>query len=222
MSPHRTRVKNEQQLDTILDVALKMADEQGLEAVSIRKLASEIGVAPMTVYGYVTSKEDLLTRMAERCLDRFETPVLASSDWTDHVRAIMTSLRELLLSHPSLVGLLSRRRVMSLGLTRSIDATLHHLHSAGFSGPESVEAYGALVSLTLGSVVLKLPRSIDEDAADVKFAIRHLRNLADGRFPMVTKLASELSTMARDRTFEMGLDSLIAGLRARLGDGSSR
>jgi hypothetical protein len=105
---------------------------------------------------------------------------------------------------------------MSLGLTRSIDATLHHLHSAGFSGPESVEAYGALVSFTLGSVVLKLPRSIDEDAADVKYAIRHLRELADGRFPMVTLLAADLSTMARDRTFEVGLESLVEGLRARL------
>jgi AcrR family transcriptional regulator len=215
-TPSSPRGKNEQQLASILDVALRMADEDGLEAVSIRKLASEIGVAPMTVYGYVASKDDLLNRMAERCLDRFELPVLASSDWADHVRAIMRSLRQLLLSHPALVSLLARRRVMSLGLTRSIDATLHHLRSAGFSGPEAVEAYGALVSFTLGSVVLKLPRSIDEDAADVKYAIRHLRELAEGRFPMVTMLATELSMMARDRTFEVGLESLVEGLRIRL------
>jgi hypothetical protein len=61
-----------------------------------------------------------------------------------------------------------------------------------------------------------LPRSIDEDAADVKFATRHLRELADGRFPMVTMLATELAMMARDRTFEVGLESLVEGLRLRL------
>ncbi len=215
-TPSSPRVKNEQQLASILDVALRMADEDGLEAVSIRKLASEIGVAPMTVYGYVASKDDLFNRMAERCLDRFELPVLASSDWADHVRAIMRSLRQLLLAaprpgeparpppgHVARADAFDRRHVASSPQRRVLGSRVRRgIRGARQLHPRFRRAQAAA--------------SIDEDAADVKYAIRHLRELADGRFPMVTMLATELSMMARDRTFEVGLESLVEGLRARL------
>ena len=210
-------------LDLISDSALRIADAEGLEAVSIRRLARELGVAPMTIYGYVSSKSDLLDAMAGRCLDRFEVPLIASANWRDHVRAIMFALRGLMFAHPGLTRLFTLQRVTSRGLTRSIEATLVHLRAAGLSGPDAVDAFGALFTHTLGSVVFELPRSTRTSDSDVAAAALRLEeSVGDSNFRMVLELKTELSTMASERTFELGIDYLLDGIGARVTTSRSR
>lgn len=74
-------------LETIVEKAIAMADVDGLAALSLRKIASELDVAPMTLYGYVRSKDDLLGQMASHALAAFEVPPVTSDDWTEHLHA---------------------------------------------------------------------------------------------------------------------------------------
>jgi len=206
-------------LEAILEAAARIADSSGLEALTVRSLAQDLGVAPMTLYGHVESKDAMLNKMAARLLERFEVPAVNSDDWGDHVRAIMISFRQLLELHPSLVRLLSTRRVTSVGLTRSAEATLWHLRNAGFTDRECVQAYASLFAYTLGFVVFQTPRLPDvprESPNSDESVEAILRSYADARhFPVIGQLAGQVARMARGGSFEFGLDALIEGLRCQ-------
>lgn len=201
--------------DDVLDSALRIADTEGLDALTIRRLGAVLDVAPMTLYRYFDSKEDLLDQIADRAVDRFEVPFITSGDWKKQVAAIMTAFRQLLLEHPSLVLLLTTRRVVSVGITRSIEATLSHLQGAGFTGPEAVRAYAGLFAYVLGFVAFEIPRSgpPDAQAENDRMVVNRLHDFAKTRqFPLVDSLADELAEMAHGDSFEYGLARLIDGL----------
>lgn len=199
--------------DDVLDEAIAIADSDGLDSLSIRRLAAHLELAPMTIYGYFDSKDDLLDRMADRMFDRFESPNLSSSDWAIQAAAVMIAFRELLLTHPSLAQLLTTRRVVSLGVTRSIEAVLVHLRAGGLDSSLAVQAYAALFAYTLGFVVFELPRTGDREAEDEEVA-RILKRLSETRrFTNVEQLAAPLSQMARKTDFEYGLNLIMEGLR---------
>jgi TetR/AcrR family transcriptional regulator, tetracycline repressor protein len=217
--------KPELNIDALLDTALSIADAANLEAVTIRRLAREFDVAPMTIYGYVASKEDLLERMAARCIDQFEVPVLASADWREHVRAIAIELRRLMREHPALSRLFSQQRVTTQGLTRLIEAILVHLQNAGLTGPQAVDAFGAIFMHVLGSVVFEIPRRTQPGSDEPAIAVKHLVEcVGDRNMPSVLALKHELSMMAEERAFEAGLDLLIGGIAsaAASGDATAR
>lgn len=208
-------------LDSVVAIAVEIADSEGLEGVTVRRLASHFGVAPMTIYGYVESKDDLLDRMTDAMTDRFEVPAITTGNWMDQVIAIMQSFRELLKHHPWLASLLTARRVVSVGLTRSIEATLSHLRSAGFSGKESVKVYAGLFAYTLGFVMFELPRSLDTSDEDLAVTQRLHQIASERRFTVIDELATELSTMARYDSFDAGLRALVEGYALRLGEQKS-
>lgn len=201
--------------EDVLDSALRIADTEGLDALTIRRLAAVLDVAPMSLYRYFDSKESLLDQIADRAVDRFEVPYVTSGDWKEQVAAIMSAFRRLLLEHPSLVRLLTTRRVVSVGITRSIEATLSHLQGAGFSGPEAVRAYAGLIAYVLGFVALEIPRSgpPQYQEEDDRRVVERLHEFAETReFPLVDSLATELAGMARGDSFDFGLARLIDGL----------
>lgn len=207
--------------DALIDAALRIADAEGLEALSMRRLASEFDVAVMTLYGCFASKEELLDRMADTVLEKLEFPVVASGDWSVQVRSIMHSYRNLLLTHPSIVRLATTRRVVTRSQARSIEATVALLRTAGFDGPAAVRGYAALFTYTVGFVAYEIPRtraqSEDEQLAEQDEVVTTLKALAmKYTFPHVAELAEDLYEMAHPDTFEYGLDRLLDGLKAEL------
>lgn len=202
----------------VIDMAIQMANAEGVESVSIRKLAAALDLAPMSLYGFFNSKDDLLDQMAACLLDKFELPILESSDWGDQIRGTFHSLYDLLMAQPSLVRLLATRRVVSLGMTRQVSSTLTHLARAGFSPEQSVQAQGALYSYTLGAVDYRLRRTgvgrLHPEGEDAMVAQR-LQEFASARdFPLIEALADDLSTVGNSADFfYFGLDRMIDGLR---------
>src|SRR5579871_3406121 len=86
---------------TIVAAALARADADGLEAVSFRRLAADLGVTPMALYRYVASKDELLVGVMDAVFAKFDLPPDPNADWRDQLRDLARTFRRLLLSHPA-------------------------------------------------------------------------------------------------------------------------
>src|SRR5919206_4716295 len=89
--------------EKVLAAALAVADTEGLEAVSFRRLASDLGVTPMALYRYVDNKEALLDGIGDLVLSELELPEPPTGGWRDQLRAAAWSFRAVLIAHPAVV-----------------------------------------------------------------------------------------------------------------------
>ncbi|WP_130383179.1 TetR/AcrR family transcriptional regulator [Kribbella sp. VKM Ac-2569] len=200
-----------------MSTALRQAGERGLEALSIRSVATELGISPMTIYKFVASKDELIDAMLVLALNRMEIPYSNAPDWQQRVIDVMVAWRELLLDHPSVVQLLVERRVPahSEGLGRLAEHVLANLEDGGLTGRAAAQTFWQLFSLTFGHIVFERPRrNIDEEAQ--REAAQAMAATAQARgFARVANLAEDLTNLAVRGTLETSLRVLLDGLPSR-------
>jgi AcrR family transcriptional regulator len=138
--------------DAVVDAALQMADEVGLEAVSLRRVASTFGVTPMALYRHVGDKDHLLDLMATRLLDELDLGTEGDSAWQDELRRLGNSFLALVAAHPAAPMLLARP-FESPGSRRVSVALLGILDRAGFDPGEAIGLLQALTGMLLGPAV---------------------------------------------------------------------
>ena len=132
----------------VVDAALRVADEGGIDAVSLRRLAATLGVTPMAIYRHVRNKSHLLDLMAQRLLEQVDLSPDESASWQDRLRRLLGSYQAVVATHPAAALLLSRPFV-SPAAPRAAEALLAVLHSAGFDAGQS----GRLLQLISGMVL---------------------------------------------------------------------
>ncbi len=141
-------------LDTVVDTGIALADDHGLEAVSLRRIARRLGVTPMALYRYVESKDDLLDAMA----DRLYADVIASSgdgEWWDSLAGLARSTRTVLLAHPWAAPLFARP--LAGPHAHALDQLLRNsLRDAGFSAAEARELHDQLSNMVFALVAPEL------------------------------------------------------------------
>ncbi|HVP74912.1 MAG TPA: TetR/AcrR family transcriptional regulator C-terminal domain-containing protein [Gaiellaceae bacterium] len=142
--------------ERILSTALRLADRDGLECASLRRVAHELGVTPMALYRHVAGKEDLLDGMADLLYAELETPAPAA-DWWDDLGALARATRRSLLRHPSAVSLFSRPVVGPHG-QHLADRLLDALRRAGFYEAEALELHEQLTQMVFGLILPELGR----------------------------------------------------------------
>jgi TetR/AcrR family transcriptional regulator, tetracycline repressor protein len=138
--------------ETVVDAALQMADADGLDAVSLRRLASTFGVTPMALYRHVGDKDHLLDLMAGRLLDELDVGTERKSTWQEELRLLGNSFLALVAAHPAAPFLLSRP-FESPGSRRVSVALLGILDRAGFDPRHAVHLLQALTGMLLGPAV---------------------------------------------------------------------
>ena len=116
----------------MVEGALALADAEGLEAVTVRRLAKELGVTPMALYWHFRSKGELLDGMAAGLFEEVDPSVEASVGWQEQLRALLGSVLDVLRAHPSTATLLSTRTASSEGSLRATEAVLDVLRRGGF------------------------------------------------------------------------------------------
>jgi len=124
---------------TVVEGALALADAEGLEAVTIRRLAEGLGVTPMALYWHFRSKDELLDGMAARIFEEVDPSVDVSATWQEQMRALLGSMLDALRAHPSAAVLLSTRTVSSEGSLRATEVALDILGRGGFSPTEAAQ-----------------------------------------------------------------------------------
>jgi AcrR family transcriptional regulator len=204
--------------ELIVETALRLADEGGLDALTLRRVARELGVTPMALYRYVASKDDLLDAVGDEVLGLAELPGSGSS-WQEQLRAVARSYRTLLTRHPAALELVMARTLVGPNALRVADAVLGILRRAGFEIEDAAAIYGQLARslLALVSIETSARRRLEGVGAEERArAVRlQLEALPLDEFENVVAAAPYLAAPADwDRSFERGVDFLIAGVEA--------
>jgi len=130
----------------VVDRALALVDKTGLDALTIRKLATELGVTPMALYWHFRSKDDLLEGLGERLWSEIDLTVDRAAPWTEQIRSLLESLLKVMRAHPAAPGLLLQTKKLSAeAQLKATELTLDILRTAGFSPEDaSMAARSAL------------------------------------------------------------------------------
>jgi TetR/AcrR family transcriptional regulator, tetracycline repressor protein len=198
--------------ETIIDAALEVVDRDGLEALSMPRLARHLGTGVMTLYGHVANKADLIDALAERVLAELQTVEGEPGEWSRVLSRHMHHLRQVVLRHPALGAVLSTRSLPTLSVFRELEACLQLLRSAGFDRQTAVQIYYALLTYTLGFLAWEIPRVRRQSAAVYRQQWRSaLADLAETEYPALSDLSEQLRDSASDNQFEAGLNALLLG-----------
>ncbi|MGH3145148.1 MAG: TetR/AcrR family transcriptional regulator C-terminal domain-containing protein [Rubrobacter sp.] len=203
----------------VVEGALSLADSEGLGAVTIRRLARELGVTPMAFYWHFRSKDELLDGMAARIFGEIDLTVDVSATWQEQLRALLGSMLDVLRAHPSTAILLSTRTASSEGSLRATEVALDILGRGGFSPAEATQIARHALS-TVTNLVSGEPGVIArEESGELLDARRRARvfleSLPPERYPRLVEAATPLSEgMDPDAYFAFGLDLLLAGIEA--------
>jgi AcrR family transcriptional regulator len=138
-------------LEALVDAAEDIATRDGVDAVSMRRLAEHCGVGAMTIYGYVRTKEELLGALADRFLGEIDLPD-HGAPWQEQVAAVFGSVRDVMLAHPALTPILAGQRVDVTSAYRGAEVVFGALRGAGLADEDVVTAFRALAAFTVGSV----------------------------------------------------------------------
>ena len=149
----------------ILQVSLRLIDEQGLEALTMRKLAQGLGVDPMSIYRHVANKDALLDGVADMLWGEVELPG-GDVGWEALLRSMATSLRALAHAHPQAYALLLNRQILPLAMLRVWDVAMERLQQAGFERQCAREIVCAVCSYATGYAMVELSCAVRSDAID--------------------------------------------------------
>jgi AcrR family transcriptional regulator len=213
-APARERLSR----DVLAASALALADREGLEAVTIRRLAQDHAVTPMALYWHFKDKDELLDGIAERLFAGVVLPDITDRPWDTDLHAVLEAFLSAMRPHPATVGLVVTRVLQSDAGLVVAERVLGLLRAAGFSTEQTAEIAGYLLSsvVTLISAEPGPEPALDSAARDA--AIRGkkatLHALSPERFPNVVASADALAYCANeDSYFNRGVDLLVQGVR---------
>jgi AcrR family transcriptional regulator len=202
----------------VADRALKLADADGLDTLTIRKLAQDLGVTPMALYWHFRSKEDLLEGVAERVWSEVEVNVDPSVPWWAQLQAGLESLLRMLRAHPSAPQLVLEHEKRNEAALRATEATLEVLLSAGFDPQQASEiARSTLwtgIMLVMSEAGYHPELSEDERAEFQRQNQVQLAMLPTARYPHLVQCAAPMANCDPEFHYRLGVQLFIAGVRA--------
>ncbi len=197
-----------------LQAAIELADTKGIDALSMRNLASQLGVVPMALYRHVANKEDLLNGMVETVYSEVDTPT--GADWRATMRQRAIAMREALRRHPWAVELMETNSPGPANLEYH-NAGIGCLRAqAGMSVRTAIDAYNLLDSYLYGFALQEriLPSDIPATAQTRREDLARTDPSLASRFPYLIEVVEELGASGYDhsRQFERGLELVLDGI----------
>ena len=198
----------------VLTGALEVADEGGVESLTIRSLAEHLGAKPMALYHYVANKNEILDGIVDLVYAEIDLPV-PGGDWRTEMRRRAQSARRVLRRHPWAVPLLQSRTAPGSATLAHHDATLGSLRGGGFSVRMTAHAYALLDSYIYGFALSEasLPINGPETVAEVATSMRQHHPIDD--HPHLVEFSTE-HIMQPDydfgSEFDFGLEVILDGL----------
>jgi len=210
---HRRRPRGSLTREQVVDAALKLADDEGLDALTMQSLANRLDCGVMTIYGYVENKEELLDAIALRGLADLQLPRPLPHQSAAILLAWGRAMRHTLIEHPSLPVIFLSQAVIGPGIFRGIEALLATLGRAGMQPAAGVHAIYAVLTYTTGFVAWELPRTrLQPQSLYAASWRREFASLPPEDYPLTARALEELPRVAGEEQFEIGLRALAAGL----------
>ncbi|KQW05222.1 TetR/AcrR family transcriptional regulator [Streptomyces sp. Root369] len=204
--------------ERIVRAAVQLADADGLEAVSLRKVATALDVGPMRLYSYIASKEELLDLMVDAAYAEIR-PV--GDDWREVLRSLAETTRQTAHQHEWLADLLGGRPQLGPHALARGEAVVAALDS--FALDDIMPVVGAVDAYVIGAVRREIAgrraeraTGMDERRWQASLGPYLERTFATGRFPALATVVRDAAHHDADHTFRIGLDFLLDGIEARI------
>lgn len=194
--------------------AVRLADSEGVDGLSMRRLAGALGAGAMSLYHYVASKDELLDAMIDIVFEEIELPP-EETDWQSAMRRVAASTRQVLARHPWAIGLMESRTSPGPANLRHREAFTACLRKAGFSALTATHANWLLNSYVYGYALqaASLPFDTADELAEMTEDV-YLPQLPPDEFPYLNESAAALVAAGYDpaEEFTFGLDLVLAAL----------
>ncbi len=204
--------------ERIVRAAIRLADADGLDAVSLRKVAAALDVGPMRLYGYIATKEELLDLMVDAVYAEIQS---TGDDWRQALRSHAEATRQAAHQHEWLADLIGGRPQLGPNTLATGDAVLAAM--IGVDLDTVVPAVAAVKAYVVGAVRREIAerRAERSSGMDIKqFQVTYgpylERTFATGRFPALATVVRDGPHLSADETFRIGLDFLLDGIEARI------
>ena len=195
----------------MVEAALALIDREGVEALTMRRLAGALGVEAMSLYEYTRGKDELLVAVAERLLEELELPLRERTGWKERIYAVVDAWLRLAEQHPNSFPLLYRERPFAARDLHFPEEIYAALRAAGFDEEATVTGYGAIALFVNGALMRGSPATSGtssrwDDAPSFEPA----------DFPRISELLPFAHPLTWRQLFDRGLSLLLAGLELEL------
>ena len=210
----RTQTREPLTRERVLQAALRLADQGGIEALSMRKLGQELGVEAMALYYHFANKEQVLDGIVDLVFGEIELPV-AGADWKTAMRRRAISVHDALARHRWAIGMMESRRNPGPANLRHHDAVIGNLRAAGFDMAMVAHAYSALDGYIYGFALTKMNLPFESPEEVEATARNMLEPFPANEYPSLAAFISEhimLPGYDFGDEFEYGLDLILDGL----------
>jgi AcrR family transcriptional regulator len=202
--------------ERVVAEALTIIAEQGVQALTMRRLAARLGVVPGALYHHVRNKQQLHDLVLDNVLAEVDVHLDQSLEWSGQLKVVAHRLRQVLEDHSGVAGILKTRDPLGPHSLALAEAFLGPLQAAGFDDREAGLAFFLLVDYTIGFAVGSTSTSVNEqrvrDPATRAQLHQFFRSLPPDRFPALVALGEHVWVDNRDERFTAGLQVLVDGL----------
>jgi TetR/AcrR family transcriptional regulator, tetracycline repressor protein len=202
----------------VVDRALALADKSGLDALTIRKLATELGVTPMALYWHFHGKDELLDGLVDRLWGEVDATVDRNAPWTEQIRGLFESLLKVLRAHPAAPELLQHSKKQGGAQLNVTELALDILRTAGLSPQDA--SFAARSALWTGIALVMSEPGIEslDDAERAELQRKKqvaLATQSPARFPRLVECALPMTACDNpEEHYRFGVDLFIGGLTA--------
>jgi TetR/AcrR family transcriptional regulator, tetracycline repressor protein len=209
----RTRLSK----SVVVDRGLALADAHGLEALTIRRLAQDLGVTPMALYWHFRSKEELLAALGDRVWEEIDLDLDPEASWIDQLRGLVESLVRMLRTHPAAPNLLmSGEKLHGDASLQAAEVALGVLQRGGFDPETASEitrsALWTGLMLVMGDPSFLPVLSAEEKAEHMRQERIKLAMLPPSRFPCLVQAAGPMTDCEPEFHYRLGIDMFIGGV----------
>jgi AcrR family transcriptional regulator len=202
-------------LEGVVDAAIALVDAEGLDALTMRRLATALDSAHTSLYRHVAGRDELLVLMVDRILGEVASGDDPALDPRARAEALLRRYRRVLLAHPAIAPLAARGQLLGPHALAGRQLGLALLVEAGADPALAVEAYLTLTHFVIGSAVLETGGAA-RTASEREAMAELFAGLDPEGLPLVVALAADLNLPDPDREFSFGLTALLDGIEARI------
>lgn len=193
--------------ERIIRAAVELADANGVDALSMRKLGAALGVEAMSLYNHVANKEDLLDGLLDAILDEMELPD-PDGPWDHQLRVIAHAFRRLGHEHPQIFPLFGSRSIRSVEGFRPLEQSYAAIRKAGLDPDQAFDAFASLAAYVFGYVLTELGGLVDvAEGRSIDFT-----TLTAEQHPWLVEMGVALANRDAERQFAFGLEQNLRGL----------
>jgi AcrR family transcriptional regulator len=205
--------------DAIVDATIRVLDAEGLDAVTMRRVAQELGTGGASLYAHVDNKDDLLELIRDRVIGEMHVPEPDPENWREQIKECVREMRRVFVAHSDLARVNLANIPLGPNAIGQMDRMLAILRTSGL--PDQVIAFAADL-LALYATVVAVEDSSYASRLSPEEAERYFRELGEylhslpaDRFPNMAALAPAMMAGDPDERFEFGIEVLISGIEAQ-------